>query len=82
MPLPKELKSKLRECPLEIQEFVKALHTENTKLATKNGKLTAQNVTCQTTITELKKCIASQTKELNKLRKKAEPINLNVIYDS
>jgi len=81
MSFPKETKEKLRDCPLEIQVFVKALHSENSKLATKNGNLTAQNITCRTVISELKKCIAKQSKELDELRKKAEAVTFNVVYD-
>jgi len=79
MALPKEIKEKLRECPLEIQVFVKELQSENVKLATQNSKLTAQQITNKNRITELKKRIASQAKEIDKISAKAA--TLRVVYD-
>jgi len=80
MSLPKNIKEKLRECPLDIQVFIKTLQSENTKLATQNGKLTVQNVTNKIVISELKKCIAKQTSELDELRKKTDSVTFNVVY--
>ena len=80
MALPKEIKEKLRKCPFEIQVFVNELQTENTKLATKNGNLTAQNITCRSIISELKKCINKQAKEIKRISDKSAVIR--VVYDN
>jgi len=49
------LKKKLAVCDLEIKNYVRALETENYKLAEQNGKLQAENMTLNNRIKALLK---------------------------
>ena len=53
------LKKKLTACNLEVKNYVRALETENFKLAAQNGKLQAENMTLNNRV----KALTEQIKE-------------------